>query len=268
VEYSPSPGLLLFQNGRVFAEDRENGTPLTHNSTRETYLGAGLRASGASGVWQANVYSHIDDFDSTFSAVAPDRASETLSLAQAVDCRRRRNRWTRRLGRSNELGLGAICAGEGTDNEEVFIPGVLYDRVIPASALRGGLPERRHHAEPRCDSAQGPTISNYAAPRPGPHGDGANLMPYADIPDAGHAARGRARAPEQQPRVAGAYGGLRAPANEYRPFRVTCSPRPIRAGAGPCGAASWLQSFRGGEPHVARHGLWTSSRSGANVTLR
>lgn len=143
LEYAPSPGLLLFQNGRVFAEDRENGTPLTHNSTRETYLGAGLRASGASGVWQANVYSHIDDFDATFSAVAPDRASETLSLAQAVDYKDvgGNARWTRRFGQSNELGVGGDLRWvEGTDNEEVFIPSGanIRDRVIPGRQLYAG----------------------------------------------------------------------------------------------------------------------------------
>src|SRR5713226_292790 len=70
VEYSPSSRLTLFQNGRVFAEDRENGTPLQSNSTRETYLGGGLRATtvGAS-LWQANMFTHIDNFKSTFSSV-------------------------------------------------------------------------------------------------------------------------------------------------------------------------------------------------------
>ena len=131
---------MLFQNGRLFAEDRENGTPLQTNSTRETYLGGGLRATTAeSGVWQANVFSHLDDFDSTFSAVAADRASETLSLAQAVDYKDvgGNPQWSRRLGASHELGVGGDVRWiEADNNEDVYIAPAfnVRDRLIPAEA--------------------------------------------------------------------------------------------------------------------------------------
>ena len=109
LEYSPSPRFTLFQNGRVFAEDRENGTPLLENSTRETYLGGGMRATTEGGsAWQANVFTHMDDFKSTFSSVAADRASETLSLAQAVDYKDvgGNAQWSRPLGSTHLLGGG------------------------------------------------------------------------------------------------------------------------------------------------------------------
>jgi outer membrane receptor protein involved in Fe transport len=144
LEYAPSPSVMLFQNGRVFAEDRDNGTLLQTNSTRETYLGGGLRARTASaGIWQANVYAHMDDFESTFSAVSADRTSETLSLAQVVDYQDvgANAQWTRRLGGSHELGVGGDVRWIGADNnEDVFIPPMtnVRDRLIPANQLYAG----------------------------------------------------------------------------------------------------------------------------------
>jgi iron complex outermembrane receptor protein len=144
LEYSPSPGLTLFQNGRVFAEDRENGTPLQTNSTRETYLGGGLRATTAGGsLWQANVFTHIDNFDSTFSSVTADRRSESLSLAQAVDYKDvgGNAQWTRRLGTSHLLAVGGDLRWIEADNvEHVFVgPAVnVRDRLIPAEQLYTG----------------------------------------------------------------------------------------------------------------------------------
>jgi len=142
--YSPSPRFTVFQNGRVFAEDRENGTPLLENSTRETYLGGGLRASTEGGsVWQANVFTHMDDFKSTFSSVSADRSSETLSLAQAVDYKDVGGNvlWSRPFGSSHLLGAGGDVRWiEADDVEDVFIaPAVnVRDRLIPANQLYAG----------------------------------------------------------------------------------------------------------------------------------
>ncbi len=144
LEYSPSPRLTLFQNGRVFAEDRENGTPLLENSTRETYLGGGLRARTEGGsAWQANVFTHRDDFKSTFSAVAANRSSETLSLRQAVDYKDVGGNvlWSRPLGSSHLLGVGGDVRWIEADNfEDVFIPPAVNvrDRRIPANQLYAG----------------------------------------------------------------------------------------------------------------------------------
>jgi iron complex outermembrane receptor protein len=144
LEYSPSPGLTVFQNGRVFAEDRENGTPLQTNSTRETFLAGGLRATTTGGgIWQANLFSHLDDFKSTFSAVAADRASETLTLAQAVDYKDvgGNAQWTRGLGPSHSLSVGGDVRWiEADDVEDVYIPPAVNvrDRLIPAQQLYAG----------------------------------------------------------------------------------------------------------------------------------
>ena len=235
LEYAPSPGLLFFQNGRLFAEDRDNGTPLTHNATRETYLSGGLRATRSSGIWQANVYSHFDDFDATFSSVSPDRTTETLSLDQAVDYKDVGGnlRWTRRFGRSNELGVGGDLRWvEGTDNEQVFIPtgANVRNRVIPGQQLYAGaylndvitpsprwvlsLGMRLDHWR-NYDASQTETETATGIVTVTPFGDTSQtrLTPRAGVLfhlNDNFALRGAA------------YGGFRAPSlNElYRPFRV------------------------------------------------
>jgi outer membrane receptor protein involved in Fe transport len=236
LEYSPSPKLTLYQNGRIFAEDRENGTPLQTNSTRETMLGGGLRANtGGGSVWQANVFAHLDDFKSTFSAVPPDRASETLSLAQTVDYKDvgGNAQWTRQLGPSHQLSAGGDLRWVEADNrEDVYIPSGtnVRDRLIPAQQLCTGaylqdviaagrravvtLGFRVDHWR-NYDASQTEIVTSTNA---------TTLTPFADTsktrltPRAGllwhvsdrFALRGSA------------YGGFRAPSlNElYRPFRV------------------------------------------------
>jgi outer membrane receptor protein involved in Fe transport len=236
VEYSPSPRFTLFQNGRVFAEDRENGTPLLENSTRETYLGGGMRASTEGGsAWQANVFTHMDDFKSTFSSVAADRASETLSLAQAVDYKDVGGNllWSRPLGSTHLLGAGGDVRWIEADNfEDVFIaPAVnVRDRIIPANQLYAGaylqdvitfqrravltLGLRADYWR-NYDASQTEIVNSTGA---------TTLTPYADTsktrvtPRAGFLVHVSDRVAVR----ASAYGGFRAPSlNElYRPFRV------------------------------------------------
>ncbi len=144
LSYSPSPKLTLYQNGRLFSEDRENGTPLQTNSTGQTMLGGGLRATTDGGsLWQANVFAHLSNFDSTFSSVAPDRASETLSLAQAADYKDvgGNAQWTRPFGKSHQLSAGFDLRWVEADNrEDVFIASGanVRDRLIPAQQLYTG----------------------------------------------------------------------------------------------------------------------------------
>jgi outer membrane receptor protein involved in Fe transport len=85
----------------------------------------------------------MDDFKSTFSAVAANRSSETLSLAQAVDYKDVGGNvlWSRPLGSSHLLGVGGDVRWIEADNfEDVFIaPAVnVRDRLIPANQLYAG----------------------------------------------------------------------------------------------------------------------------------
>ena len=83
VEYTPSLASSFFLTGSFFHEDRGNGTPLQKNSTEAGYLGTGGRLRTADGSdWQLTLFSHLQTFNSTFSAAAPDRNSETPALNQ------------------------------------------------------------------------------------------------------------------------------------------------------------------------------------------
>ncbi len=236
VEYSPSPGLMLFQNGRLFAEDRENGTPLQTNSTRETFLGGGLRATTAeSGAWQANVFAHLDDFNSTFSAVAADRASETLSLVQAVDYKDVGGnlQWSRRLGASNELGVGGDVRWiEADNNEDVYIAPAfnVRDRLIPAKQIyTGAYVQDVVTAGRRAVFTLGLRVDywrNYEASQTEiVNATGATTVtPYSDTSKTTVTPRGGVlvHLGDRFAVRGAAYGGFRAPSlNElYRPFRV------------------------------------------------
>lgn len=83
VEYTPSSASSLFLAGSFFREDRGNGTPLQENSTETGYISTGGRLRTADGSdWQLTLFSHLQTFDSTFSAAAPDRNLETPALNQ------------------------------------------------------------------------------------------------------------------------------------------------------------------------------------------
>jgi outer membrane receptor protein involved in Fe transport len=220
----------------VFAEDRDNGTPLQTNSTRETYLGGGLRATRAGGsVWQANVFTHIDDFKSTFSAVAPNRASETLSLAQAVDYKDvgGNAQWIRRLGSSHSVSVGVDTRWVGADNvEDVYIPPAtnVRDRLIPAQQLYTGAyvqdvvtPGTRvvltlglradHWRNYRASQTEIVNATQVTTSTPFPGTSETTFTPRGGV---------LLRVSDRFALRASVYGGFRAPSlNElYRPFRV------------------------------------------------
>ena len=236
LEYAATPEWTFFQNGRVFAEDRENGTPLQTNSTRQTYLGGGVRGTtGGESTLRANVFGHSNDFDSTFTAVATDRASETLSLAQAVDYRDLGGnlQWTAPLGATHSLDVGGDLRWIEADNfEEVFIPSGanVRDRLIPARQLYAGaylqdvvtlrkravltLGLRVDHWR-NYDASQSEVVTATGA---------ATLTPFSDTSETTVTPRAGVlfRVRDGLALRCNAYGGFRAPSlNElYRPFRV------------------------------------------------
>jgi outer membrane cobalamin receptor len=87
---------LLF---RHFDEDRGNGTALQRNASRIDTAGLTLRGRMMADAWQATLYRQNQNFRSFFSAVAPDRATETPANDQfAVP--------------SDAIGAGLTYAGE------------------------------------------------------------------------------------------------------------------------------------------------------------
>ncbi len=109
-----------------FDEDRTNGTPLQTNDTNQRQ--ASVRASGfaAGGAWQAAGFTASQTYDQSFSAVAPGRASESLTQRQRVpsDVTGASADWLRVWGRTTLVAGGEGRRVEGATNETRFVAGV------------------------------------------------------------------------------------------------------------------------------------------------
>ena len=145
LDFARGSRITMFHNGRFFEEDRDNGTSLRQNSTREIYLGAGLRGFTPKGNdWGVNVFSHIQTFESSFSKVAPDRASETLALVQDVPSRDVgvNTQWSQQLMNFHRITLGSDIRWIKADNkEDVFLSDGfnIRDRFILGEQLNAGV---------------------------------------------------------------------------------------------------------------------------------
>jgi outer membrane receptor protein involved in Fe transport len=77
VEHQLAPNMRLRMSARGYHDLRDNGTPYTHNETKTGFFHTGLDVdTGSRGTVSTDVFSTVQSFSSTFSAVAPDRASE------------------------------------------------------------------------------------------------------------------------------------------------------------------------------------------------
>lgn len=144
LEYSPSSNLTFFHTGRFFNEDRDNGTPLQTNSSRETFLAGGLRAVTSDGSdWRANIFTHRSTFDSSFSAVSADRTSESLSLLQDTPYEDvgANAQWFRRVAQEHLIAAGFDTRWIEADiQEDVFVEGInVRDRAITGKQLSSGF---------------------------------------------------------------------------------------------------------------------------------
>lgn len=78
-----APGLTVEPMFSYYTEERGNGTPLARNSTDAFDFALRVTSGDDRNVsWQALAYHQRREFESVFSAVAADRASETLALNQ------------------------------------------------------------------------------------------------------------------------------------------------------------------------------------------
>jgi len=226
-------GAVVSHTGRLFFDTRQNGTPLQDNDTREALFTGGIRAEVKEGALQADGFVRAQRFRSTFTAVAANRASEALTLAQRVPSLEAGGgaQWSRGWS-SHSLTIGGDLRAIGaTDEEEVFANGIhTRDRVIEAKQLVGGVfAQDGWRIGDRLDltlSVRADGWRNYDASRvetvvsTGQHIDmplesrtKSSVTPRAAlVTRAGHGIVLRASA----------YGGFRAPSlNElYRPFRV------------------------------------------------
>jgi outer membrane receptor protein involved in Fe transport len=85
VGYKISDGGRAFLRGNFFDESRNNGTPLTYNSTGTGSGAAGFNSTlGSNDYIEARVFGLAQGYDQTFSSVAADRNSEKLTDIQHV----------------------------------------------------------------------------------------------------------------------------------------------------------------------------------------
>lgn len=83
VQHRLSADTRLRATARGFHEHRDNGTPYTRNETTSGFFRTGVEMdTPSSGTVAADVFGSLQTFESTFSAVAPDRASETPASNQ------------------------------------------------------------------------------------------------------------------------------------------------------------------------------------------
>ena len=133
VERWMSDRARLFARGSYYGETRENGTPLQQNRThiRQIALGGDWQSQN-SGSLTARIFGSSQIFDQDFSAIALDRATETLTRSQRVPAQQAglAVQWSFPAGASQTLVAG-LDAREvrGASDELVFVAGRLTSAV-------------------------------------------------------------------------------------------------------------------------------------------
>lgn len=100
VERKLNEDARFFASGSLFAEERNNGTALQVNSTHVGAITSGMDATAGKNVFAFRVYGQGEHYHQSFSAIAPDRDSESLTRWQTVpsDQIGFSAQWTRPLG--------------------------------------------------------------------------------------------------------------------------------------------------------------------------
>ncbi|MGB8507981.1 MAG: TonB-dependent receptor, partial [Pyrinomonadaceae bacterium] len=136
LERKLNDGGRVFVRGALFGESRTNGTPLQTNRTHIRQFSAGSDWQSKSlGAFSLRAYGGTEVFDQNFSAVSPDRSSETLTRVQRSPSQfvGFTSQWSRELGDRHTLVAG-LDAREvrGASDEIVFAQG------RPASLVSAG----------------------------------------------------------------------------------------------------------------------------------
>ncbi len=127
LERSWSERARVFGRGSWFGEARQNGTPLQTNGThlRQFTIG-GEWQTARSGALTFRAYGGTQVYDQTFSAIAPNRNSETLTRVQRVPSQNAGFSvlWSRAIGKGQTLVAGAEAREvRGASDEVVYASG-------------------------------------------------------------------------------------------------------------------------------------------------
>ncbi|HET9794520.1 MAG TPA: TonB-dependent receptor [Thermoanaerobaculia bacterium] len=115
----------LFVRGSRYLEERGNGTLLQRNDTQITEWSGGFDGAAVGGALGLRAYRSDEIFHQSFSAIAPDRTSETLTSRQRVPSSATGGsaQWSRALGTIHELSAGAdFRRVEGTSEDTAYLP--------------------------------------------------------------------------------------------------------------------------------------------------
>jgi outer membrane receptor protein involved in Fe transport len=110
-----------FARGSYYSESRNNGTPLQRNDTRSGHVALGGDWLG--GALAVRAYGSDQDYFQTFSAIAANRNSETLTVEQSVPSTGAGGsaQYTRPLGRRHVVIAGTeLRTARGTSDELRF----------------------------------------------------------------------------------------------------------------------------------------------------
>lgn len=162
LERKTSERSRVFARGSILQESRQDGTPLQTNRThfRQFALGGDWQ-SEAAGAFSVRAYGGPQVYDQSFSAVALDRASETLNRSQRVPAQQigTFGQWSRTVGsrqtlvggfdgrevrgRSEELvltgGQPSIAQSAGGRQRTAGLFGEDIIRVTPRWMIQAGL---------------------------------------------------------------------------------------------------------------------------------
>jgi outer membrane receptor protein involved in Fe transport len=120
-------GLLIFARPSYYGESRRNGTPQQFNRTHVRQLAAGLSwDTTRAGLFDLRAHASAQVLDQSFTAVAADRASETLTRLQRVPAQGSglSSQWSRAFGTRHAVVLGLEASeARGASDELVYVAG-------------------------------------------------------------------------------------------------------------------------------------------------
>ncbi|HVR70113.1 MAG TPA: TonB-dependent receptor [Vicinamibacteria bacterium] len=224
LERALAPGARAFVRGHAFDESRGNGTPLQTNATDLRELRLGADGHVGQGAFSFRAHAGDQAYDQTFTAIAADRARETLTRSQHVpaDSAGVSGHWRQAFGTRVVVAGGAsVRRVSGLSEEDAF--------------TRPGAPPVRTRAGGRQRD-----LAAFLEAMARPHGRltvsaAARLDAWRNEPAGDAAAASARREQALSPRLsllwrprgdvavsAAGYRAFRAPSlNElYRPFRV------------------------------------------------
>ncbi|HEX7314464.1 MAG TPA: TonB-dependent receptor [Pyrinomonadaceae bacterium] len=120
-------GLRAFARPSYYGESRRNGTPQQFNRTHVRQLAVGMTWDDSRvGLFDLRAHASAQVFDQSFTAVAADRASETLTRLQRVPAQGSglSLQWSREAGSRNALVAGVDWSeARGASDELVYVAG-------------------------------------------------------------------------------------------------------------------------------------------------